>query len=53
MKKLTKAEKEKMIAEVERIAKMVGKKWPKGKTCVDLIREERLEKVILTRIGRR
>jgi len=33
--------KEDMIAEVERIAKMVGKKMPKGKTSVDLIREER------------
>lgn len=30
-----------IIAEVERIAKMVGKKMPKGKTSVDLIREER------------
>jgi len=33
--------KEEIIAEVERIAKMIGKKWPKGKTSVDLIREER------------
>lgn len=33
--------KEDIIAEVERIAKMVGKKMPKGKTSVDLIREER------------
>ncbi len=32
---------EKEIKEVEKIAKMVGKKWPKGKTSVDLIREER------------
>ena len=33
--------KEDIIAEVERIAKMIGKKMPKGKTSVDLIREER------------
>jgi len=33
--------KEEMITEVERIAKMIGKKWPKGKTSVDLIRQER------------
>jgi len=33
--------KEEMIREVENIAKMIGKKWPKGKTSVDLIREER------------
>jgi len=33
--------KKEMIAEVERIAKMIGKKWPSGKTSVDLIREER------------
>jgi hypothetical protein len=41
MKKLSKKEREKMIAEVERIAEMVGKKMPKGKSSVDLIREER------------
>lgn len=33
--------KEDMIAEVERIAKLAGKHWPKGKTSVDLVREER------------
>jgi hypothetical protein len=41
MKKLSKAERKAMIAEVERIAKIVSKKMPKGKNCVDLIREER------------
>lgn len=33
--------KEDMIAEVERIAKIAGKRWPKGKTSVDLVREQR------------
>lgn len=32
---------EEIIADVDRIAKMIGKKWPKGKTSVDIIREER------------
>lgn len=41
MKKLSKPEKEAMIAEVERIAKMVSKKIPKGRTSVDIIREQR------------
>jgi hypothetical protein len=41
MKKLSKTEKEDMREEVERIAKMVSKKIPKDRTCVDIIREER------------
>jgi len=41
MKKLSKTEKKTMIAEVERIAKMVSKKIPKGRTCVDIIRDQR------------
>jgi hypothetical protein len=40
-RKLTKEEKEREIEKVERMAKMIGKKWPKGKTSVDLIRESR------------
>lgn len=40
-RKLTKEEVRKEIEKVERIAKMIGKKWPKGKTSVDLVREER------------
>ncbi len=30
-----------MLAEVKRIAKTIGKRWPKGKTAADLVREER------------
>lgn len=41
MRKLTKEEKRKEIKKVEKIARMIGKKWPKGKTSVDLVREER------------
>ena len=33
--------KEEMIAEVERIAEMVSKKIPRGRTSVDIIREQR------------
>lgn len=33
--------KEEIIAEVERIAKMIGKKWPKGLSAVEAIRQER------------
>ncbi|MBI2971398.1 MAG: AbrB/MazE/SpoVT family DNA-binding domain-containing protein [Candidatus Aenigmarchaeota archaeon] len=33
--------KEQMIAEVKKIAKSIGKRWPKGKTSADLVREER------------
>lgn len=33
--------KEEMMAKVEKIAKLAGKRWPKGKTSVDLVREER------------
>ena len=40
-RKLTKEEVRKEIEKVERIAKMVGKKWPKDKTSVDLVREQR------------
>lgn len=40
-KKLTKEEIEKEIEKVERIARMIGKKWPKGKTSVDIIRDQR------------
>lgn len=40
-RRLTKEEVRKEIEKVERIAKMVGKKMPKGKTSVDVIREQR------------
>jgi AbrB family looped-hinge helix DNA binding protein len=33
--------KEEIVAEVERIARMVSKKIPKGRTSVDIIREQR------------
>jgi len=39
--KIRAVKKEEMIAEVERIARMVGKKIPKGRTSVDIIREQR------------
>jgi AbrB family looped-hinge helix DNA binding protein len=38
---VTPVKKEEIIAEVERIAKMVSKKIPKGRTSVDIIREQR------------
>ncbi len=31
----------KEIEEIEKIAKMIGKKWPKGLSAVEAIREER------------
>lgn len=40
----------KEIEKVERIARMIGKKWPKGKTSVDIIREQRRQKM---RVGKR
>ncbi len=33
--------KEQMLADVKKIARMIGKRWPKGKTSVDLVQEER------------
>lgn len=33
--------KEQMIADVKKIARLAGKHWPKGKTSVDLVREQR------------
>lgn len=41
MKKLTKEETQKEIEKVEKIARMVSKKISKGKTSVDIIREQR------------
>ena len=40
-RKLTKEEIEKEIKKVEKIAKMISKKWPKGMSAVEAIREER------------
>ncbi len=40
-RKLTKEEIEKEIENIEKIAKMIGKKWPKGLSAVEAIREER------------
>lgn len=40
-KKLTEEEIEKEIKKVEKIARMIGKKLPKGKFSVDIIREQR------------
>lgn len=41
IKPVTRMEIKREIARVERIAKRLGKNWPKGLTSVDLIREER------------
>ena len=32
---------DKTLGQIEKIAKQIGKKWPKGSTSVDVIREER------------
>ncbi len=38
---LKRVTKEQMLGDVKKIARMIGKKWPKGKTSVDLVQEER------------
>lgn len=40
-KKLTKEEIKKEIEKIEKIAEMVSKKWPKGLSAVEAIREDR------------
>lgn len=40
-KKLTKEEIEKEIKKIEKIARMIDRKMPKGRSSVDIIREER------------